>query len=179
MPAWTCEVELILQLNVNFGCIWQYNAVYDVAISADEAGIVEYWSGLKNDVQFPKNVNFEYKTDTDLFEFIMVSELSGKFKWHWKKFFMCNLHQLSYFHSIMQFIARIEMPIMCSANACKYHYCYRPLNNGRSTNNVRSKWLLSSQILGWPFIFFLILTVRRSCTAFPKSKLNAFSFQSS
>lgn len=54
--------------------------MYDVAISADEAGIVEYWSGLKNDVQFPKNVNFEYKTDTDLFEFIMVSELSGKFK---------------------------------------------------------------------------------------------------
>ena len=51
-----------------------------MAISADEAGIVEYWSGLKNDVQFPKNVSFEYKTDTDLFEFIMVSELSGKFK---------------------------------------------------------------------------------------------------
>ena len=51
-----------------------------MAISADEAGIVEYWSGLKSDVQFPKNVNFEYKTDTDLFEFIMVSELSGKFK---------------------------------------------------------------------------------------------------
>ena len=52
----------------------QYNAVYDVAVSADEAGMIEYWSGIKHDVQFPKNVNFEFKTDTDLFEFIMVSE---------------------------------------------------------------------------------------------------------
>ena len=97
LPAWTGEVELILQLNVNFGCIWQYNAVYDVAISADEAGIVEYWSGLKNDVQFPKNVNFEYKTDTDLFEFIMVSELSGKFKWHWEKILYVQLTSVKLF----------------------------------------------------------------------------------
>ena len=52
----------------------QYNAVYDVAVSADEAGMIEYWSGIKHDVQFPKNVNFEFKTDTDLFEFIMVSD---------------------------------------------------------------------------------------------------------
>ena len=51
----------------------QYNAVYDVAVSADEAGMIEYWSGIRHDVQFPKNVNFEFKTDTDLFEFIMVS----------------------------------------------------------------------------------------------------------
>ncbi|PFX32217.1 peptidylprolyl isomerase domain and WD repeat-containing protein 1-like isoform X1 [Stylophora pistillata] len=49
----------------------KYNAVYDVAVSADEAGMIEYWSGIKHDVQFPKNVDFEFKTDTDLFEFIM------------------------------------------------------------------------------------------------------------
>jgi len=46
--------------------------VYDVAVSADEAGMVEYWSGIKHDLHFPKNVDFEFKTDTDLFEFIMV-----------------------------------------------------------------------------------------------------------
>ena len=68
-----------------------------MAISADEAGIVEYWSGLKNDVQFPKNVNFEYKTDTDLFEFIMVSELSGKFKWHWEKILYAQLTSVKLF----------------------------------------------------------------------------------
>ena len=45
-----------------------------MAVSADEAGMIEYWSGIKHDVQFPKNVSFEFKTDTDLFEFIMVSE---------------------------------------------------------------------------------------------------------
>ena len=58
---------------VSYFFLWQYNAVYDVAVSADEAGMVEYWSGVKHDLQFPKNIDFEFKTDTDLFEFIMVS----------------------------------------------------------------------------------------------------------
>ncbi|XP_028401226.1 peptidylprolyl isomerase domain and WD repeat-containing protein 1-like [Dendronephthya gigantea] len=49
----------------------KYNSKYDVAVSADEAGMIEYWSGLKGDFKFPQNVNFQYKTDTDLFEFIM------------------------------------------------------------------------------------------------------------
>lgn len=51
----------------------KYNAGFDVTISADEAGIIEYWSGIKNDLGFPSNVDFKYKTDTDLFEFVMVS----------------------------------------------------------------------------------------------------------
>lgn len=55
----------------------QYNAVYDIAISADAAGMLDYWSGVKSDLAFPKNIDFEYKTDTDLFEFVMVSELSS------------------------------------------------------------------------------------------------------
>lgn len=32
-------------------------------------GILEYWSGPKNDYKFPKNVNFESRLDTDLYEF--------------------------------------------------------------------------------------------------------------
>ena len=33
-------------------------------------GMIEFWSGLKNDYQFPeKSVNFESKLDTDLFDF--------------------------------------------------------------------------------------------------------------
>ena len=63
----------MMEFNIYF-FFQQYNAVYDVAVSADEAGMIEYWSGIKHDVQFPKNVNFEFKTDTDLFEFIMVSD---------------------------------------------------------------------------------------------------------
>lgn len=35
--------------------------------------MIEYWSGIKHDLGFPSNVDFEYKTDTDLFEFVMVS----------------------------------------------------------------------------------------------------------
>jgi hypothetical protein len=35
--------------------------------------MLEYWSGLKKDCTFPNNLNFKFKTDTDLFEFIVVS----------------------------------------------------------------------------------------------------------
>lgn len=31
--------------------------------------LLEYWSGMKKDFTFPKNVQFESKLDTDLFEF--------------------------------------------------------------------------------------------------------------
>lgn len=44
-----------------------------MVLSGDEAGMIEYWSGLKEDCKFPQNVDFQYKTDTDLFEFVMVS----------------------------------------------------------------------------------------------------------
>jgi len=50
-------------------CI-KYNPHYDVVISGDLAGMMEYWSGQQHDYQFPSNVKFEFKTDTDLFEFI-------------------------------------------------------------------------------------------------------------
>ena len=52
---------------------FKFNPVYDVAVSCDEAGMVEYWSGQKKDYKFPNNLKFEFKTDTDLFEFIAVS----------------------------------------------------------------------------------------------------------
>lgn len=52
--------------------VMQYSPVYDVAISMDEMGMVEYWSGAKNAFEFPKSVKFEYKTDTDLYEFCKV-----------------------------------------------------------------------------------------------------------
>lgn len=44
-------------------------------MSADKKGIVEYWSGPKGDYGFPKNVSWEYKTDTDLFEFMKVRKV--------------------------------------------------------------------------------------------------------
>lgn len=48
----------------------RYNVVYDTVISVDLAGIVEYWSGAKNDFTFPKCVSFDSKLDTDLFDFV-------------------------------------------------------------------------------------------------------------
>ncbi|CAG5055808.1 unnamed protein product [Parnassius apollo] len=47
-----------------------YNPVFEVAVSVDKAGIVEYWTGPKHEFQFPKNVNFQSKLETDLFDFV-------------------------------------------------------------------------------------------------------------
>ncbi|PSN40014.1 Peptidylprolyl isomerase domain and WD repeat-containing protein 1 [Blattella germanica] len=49
--------------------IIKYNPVYEVALSVDRAGILEYWTGPKKEYKFPKCVKFESKLDTDLFEF--------------------------------------------------------------------------------------------------------------
>ena len=51
----------------------QYNPVYETVVSADTMGMVEYWTGPKYDYKFPKKVTWEYKTDTDLYEFVKVS----------------------------------------------------------------------------------------------------------
>ncbi|TNN39414.1 Peptidylprolyl isomerase domain and WD repeat-containing protein 1 [Liparis tanakae] len=45
------------------------NARYRVIVSADKAGMLEYWTGLRNEFKFPRYVQWEYKTDTDLYEF--------------------------------------------------------------------------------------------------------------
>lgn len=47
----------------------QFNPVYEIIVSADESGIIEYWTGPKYDYQFPKKVKFESKLDTDLYDF--------------------------------------------------------------------------------------------------------------
>ncbi|OQV23841.1 Peptidylprolyl isomerase domain and WD repeat-containing protein 1 [Hypsibius exemplaris] len=48
----------------------RYNSVYDTVVSVDRSGILEYWHGATGEYQFPeKVVDFEFKTDTDLFEF--------------------------------------------------------------------------------------------------------------
>lgn len=48
--------------------IMKYNSVFDVTISIDKAGILEYFLGAKNDFIFPsKIVSFESKLDTSMF----------------------------------------------------------------------------------------------------------------
>ena len=53
-------------------CRLQYNPVYEVMLSVDKQGMVEYWTGPKKDYKFPTQVAFKYKTDTDLYEFVKV-----------------------------------------------------------------------------------------------------------
>ena len=45
-----------------------YCVKYGIAISADEGGMLEYWSGMGSDFQFPRNAMFDSKLDTDLYE---------------------------------------------------------------------------------------------------------------
>ena len=59
-------------VSVYFSCYLQYNSAYDVVISADEGGMVEYWGGASESYGFPKCVHFEHKIDTDLYEFAKV-----------------------------------------------------------------------------------------------------------
>lgn len=50
-------------------CLIKYNNKYDIVISVEKGGILEYWSGLKQNYAFPKNIAFDSKLDTDLYEF--------------------------------------------------------------------------------------------------------------
>lgn len=46
-------------------CQIKFNLAFDVVVSIDRAGILEYWHGPKQDYVFPaKLVNFESKLDT-------------------------------------------------------------------------------------------------------------------
>lgn len=54
--------------------LFQYNPHFDCAVSVDVMGMLEYWSGPKCDYEFPSNVKWKYKTDTDLYEFVKVSK---------------------------------------------------------------------------------------------------------
>ncbi|XP_065069889.1 peptidylprolyl isomerase domain and WD repeat-containing protein 1-like [Rhopilema esculentum] len=67
----TDVIETLKLHTKHVSCI-KYNPVFDIAISADKAGMLEYWSGQESGFKFPsKNVHFEYKSDTDLYEFVM------------------------------------------------------------------------------------------------------------
>lgn len=45
------------------------NPQFRVIVSADRSGMLEYWTSLPTEFKFPKNVQWQYKTDTDLYEF--------------------------------------------------------------------------------------------------------------
>lgn len=43
--------------------------MFETIVSVDETGLIEYSTGPKHDYEFPNNIEFQYKTDTDLYEF--------------------------------------------------------------------------------------------------------------
>lgn len=55
--------------------LMSYNDKLDIVVSMDNAGMVEFWSGAKKDYAFPDNVDWRYKTDTDLYEFMKMKTM--------------------------------------------------------------------------------------------------------
>lgn len=48
----------------------KFNIQYEIVVSVDKAGILEYWTGAKTDYKFPaKTVLFESKLDTGMKSF--------------------------------------------------------------------------------------------------------------
>lgn len=64
--------ELTILENIHSSPItfMEYNQCYDVVVSGDSAGMLEYWGGHSQEFAFPKCVKFEHKVDTDLYEFV-------------------------------------------------------------------------------------------------------------
>ncbi len=50
----------------------QYDSQYDIVVSGDRSGMVEYWSGPAQEYGFPRAAKFQHKIDTDLYEFAKV-----------------------------------------------------------------------------------------------------------
>ncbi|XP_055956418.1 peptidylprolyl isomerase domain and WD repeat-containing protein 1 [Patella vulgata] len=53
----------------------KYNPVYEAVVSLDSGGMLEVWTGPKYDYNFPKTLNWQYKTDTDLYDFMKCKSL--------------------------------------------------------------------------------------------------------
>ena len=63
--AWACKTSL--------GFLFQFNSHFETVVSTDTNGMLEYWTGPKHDYKFPRNIGWEFKTDTDLYEFAKVT----------------------------------------------------------------------------------------------------------
>lgn len=57
------------KLHNNPVVMMKFNSVFETVVSVDSSGMLEYWTGPKYEYQFPRTVSWEYKTDTDLYEF--------------------------------------------------------------------------------------------------------------
>lgn len=54
--------------------LMKYISAKNIVLSIDQRGMLEYWSGAKTNYEFPTNVKWEFKTDTDLYEFAKVKQ---------------------------------------------------------------------------------------------------------
>lgn len=68
------SLHVLEKLHTKPVCMLRYNVTFDVVVSVDRAGILEYWTGPKQDYKFPsKLVSFESKLDTSKNRFFLFS----------------------------------------------------------------------------------------------------------
>ncbi|XP_054711741.1 peptidylprolyl isomerase domain and WD repeat-containing protein 1-like [Uloborus diversus] len=63
-------LHIINKLHLTAVALIKFNPVFEVAVSCDRNGMIEYWSSIKNEFKFPKCVKFDSKLDTDLYELV-------------------------------------------------------------------------------------------------------------
>lgn len=69
-------LKVLDKLHTKPVCCIKYNTAFEVVVSVDRAGILEYWTGPKNDYKFPsKIVSFDSKLDTSKISHIYISVL--------------------------------------------------------------------------------------------------------
>ncbi|ELU17611.1 hypothetical protein CAPTEDRAFT_160326 [Capitella teleta] len=54
----------------------KYNVAADTVVSMDTSGMLECWTGPRYDYEHPKCLQWEYKTDTDLYEFMKCKTIA-------------------------------------------------------------------------------------------------------
>ena len=69
----SAALETLPSLHTKPVTIMAYNPLVDCVVSADEGGMIEYWSpspGSAHEVPGRPHVQWEYKSDTDLYDFV-------------------------------------------------------------------------------------------------------------
>ena len=59
--------------------MFKFNSKFEAVVSSDKTGMIEYWTGPKFDYKFPRNVSYESKMDTDLYEIVKVNDYSKQY----------------------------------------------------------------------------------------------------
>ncbi|KAK4877804.1 hypothetical protein RN001_010310 [Aquatica leii] len=68
-------IKVLEKMHMKPVTLIKYNPRFHFAVSFDKGGMLEYWTNLKYEFQFPTNVQFDSKLETDLYEFAKTKSI--------------------------------------------------------------------------------------------------------